>query len=137
MTVGTTGTAVRGYGIYVSAGTNAASVEVTGSAITNYDKNGIETNGSTLTANIHDNTVTGRGPLPSGDEVQSGIVVGDGAVGTVNSNTVTNNSYIPETWWSAAIMFIETGGSSSAGSNTLTDNQIGVIFQDGNGSANG
>jgi len=137
MTVGTSGTAVRGYGIYLSAGTNTASAEVKGSTITNYDKNGIETAGTTLTVTIHHNTVTGRGPLPDGDEVQNGIVVADGAVGTVNSNTVSNNFYLPETWWGAGIMFIDSGGTSSAASNPLTNNQIGVVFQDGNGSASG
>jgi hypothetical protein len=135
MTIGATGTAVRGYGIYLSAIASTVSVEVKGSTITNYDKNSIDAHGNKLTVNIHHNTVTGRGPLPSGDEVQNGILIMDGATGTVNANTISNMAYIPETWWSAGIMFLDSGGS--AVNNIVTECQIGVIFQDGNGSARG
>lgn len=135
MTLGATGTAVRGYGIYLSAITNAVSVEVKGCTITNYDKNGIDAHGNKLSVNIRHNTLTGRGPLPSGDEVQNGILVMDGAAGTVSTNAISNMSYTPETWWSAGIMFFDSGGS--AVNNTITECQIGVLFQDGNGSAQG
>jgi parallel beta-helix repeat protein len=135
VTVGATGTAVRGYGIFLSAGDNTVSVEVKYSTVTNYDKNGIEADGSKLTANIHDNTVTGRGPLPEGDEVQNGILIGDGTAGTVNGNTVTNNFYTPETWWGAAVLFFDAGGSADG--NIISGCQIGVIFQDGDASASG
>lgn len=135
ITVGTTGTAVRGYGIYLSAISNTVSVEVKGSTLTNYDKNGIDAHGNKLTVNIHDNTVTGRGSLPSGDEVQNGIVIMGGAVGTVNRNTISNHVYAPETWWSVGIMFLDSNGSAE--NNSITNCQIGVIFQDGNGSAQG
>jgi parallel beta-helix repeat protein len=137
MTVGTTGTEVRGDGIYLSAVANTVSVEVKGSTLTNYDKNGIDAWGNKLSLNIHGNTLTGRGPLPQGDEVQNGVVIGDGAAGTVDQNVISNHTYSPETWWSAGIMFLDSGGSSSATGNTLTSNQIGVMFQDGNGSASG
>jgi hypothetical protein len=137
MTVGTTGTAVRGDGIYLSAVANTVSVEVKGSNLTNYDKNGIDAWGNKLSVNIHGDTLTGRGPLPQGDEVQNGAVIGDGAAGTVDQNTISNHTYSPETWWSAGIEFLDSGGSSSATGNTLTNNQMGVIFQDGNGSASG
>jgi len=133
ITIGSTGTAVRGYGIYLSAIANDVSIEVKGSTLENYDKNGIDAHGNRLTVNIHDNTLTGRGPLPSGDEVQNGILIMDGAMGTVNSNTISDMAYIPETWWCAGIMFYSSG--CSAASNTITDTQIGIIFQDASGSA--
>lgn len=133
ITIGSTGTAVRGYGIYLSAIANNVSIEVKGSTLKNYDKNGIDAHGNKLTVNIHDNTVTGRGPLPSGDEVQNGILIMDGAMATVNSNTISDMAYIPETWWCAGIMFYSSG--CSAASNTITDTQIGIIFQDASGSA--
>jgi hypothetical protein len=135
MTIGNTGTAVRGYGIYLSAVANTVSVEVKGDTIANYDKNGIDAHGNKLTVNIHHNTVTGRGPLQNGDEVQNGILIMDGATGTVSGNTISNMSYIPETWWSAGIMFFDSSGSAI--NNSVTECQIGVIFQDGNGSAQG
>ena len=129
------GTAVRGYGMILSASTNTVSVEVKSSTINNFDKNAIDAEGNTLAVNIHHNTITGRGPLPEGDECQNGVLVTENAVGTVNSNTIRNLVYAPETWWSAAIMFYEGGGS--AGSNRITNCQIGVIFQDGSGTATG
>jgi len=132
-----TSTAVRGYGIILSAKTNTASVEIKGSTITNYDKNGIEGEWSMLTVNIHDNTVTGRGPLPNGDEVQNGIVIGSGTVGTVNHNAISDLAYSPETWWAVAILFINNGGSASADYNVITNCQIGILFQDYGASAQG
>jgi hypothetical protein len=133
MTVGTTGTAVRGYGIYLSVITYTVSVEIKFCTIINYDKNAIDVHGDKLTVNIHDNTLTGRGPLPNGDEVQNGVVVMDGATGTVDYNDISNMAYIPETWWSAGIMFLESDGSAEG--NIIINCQIGIIFQDGSGSA--
>jgi hypothetical protein len=43
----------RAYGIYLSAATNAVSVEIAGSRITNVDTNGIEVMGNKLTASIN------------------------------------------------------------------------------------
>ncbi|MDI6784398.1 MAG: right-handed parallel beta-helix repeat-containing protein, partial [bacterium] len=133
MTVGATGTAVRGYGAYLSAITNTVSVEVKGSTITNYDKNGIDAHGDKLTADIHNNTITGRGPLPGGDEVQNGVNIMDWATGTVNNNTISNMAYAPLTWLASGILFFHNGGTANG--NTITDCQLGVIFQDGNATA--
>mgnify|MGYP001059456457 CR=1 FL=1 len=129
----------RAYGIYLSAATNTASVQITGSTITNFDKNGIEAHGNKLTFSIRDNVLTGRGSTLVGDEVQNGINAGRGSVGTVNNNMISNLAYQPETWWSAGIMFydlIEYRSGSAAG-NTIIDCQIGVIFINCNGSAQG
>jgi hypothetical protein len=127
----------RAYGIYLSAGTNAVFVEVRGCTITNYDKNGIEVMGEKLTFDIHDNVLTGRGPTLEGDEVQNGINVGRGSVGTVNNNMISNMSYTPLTWWSAGILFFGGGNGCSANSNIVVDCQIGISFNDMNGSATG
>ena len=125
----------RAYGIYLSAATNTVSIKITGSTITNYDKNGIEAMGNKLTFNIHDNVLTGRGNVT--DEVENGINAGRGSVGTVNRNTISNMVYGPETWWCAGIMFYDLieYGSGSVASNTITDCQIGVIFKNCNGTA--
>jgi len=135
MVVGSTGTSVRGYGIILSASTNTVSVEVKGSTITNFDKNGIDAENGKLTVNIHDNTVTGRGSLPIGDEVQNGILIEDGTVGTVNHNTISNMAYTPLDWWSVGILFFDNGGSGTANDNTITNCQQGIVYQDGSGSA--
>lgn len=135
ITVTDAGTAVRGYGIYLSAVANTVAVEIKGSTLTNYDKNGIDVHGSKLTINIHDNNFTGRGPLPSGDEVQNGIVVMDGAKGTINRNRISDHIYTPETWWGAGILFMDSSGSATK--NIITNCQIGIIYQDSSGSADG
>jgi len=131
----------RAYGMYLSAATNTVSVEVKGSTITNFDKNGIEADGNKLTVNVHHNTITGRGPTLSGDEVQNGVYVGRDAVGTVNHNTISSLAYQPETSWAAAIMFYHyvspTGKSAAANGNTITNCQIGIIFKNANGVAQG
>ena len=135
MTVGTTGTAVRGYGIYLSAAANPVTVEVENSNIRNFDKNGIETNNNMLTANIHDNTINGRGPLPAGDEVQNGVLINEGSTANVYNNVISDMEYTPLDWWSTGILFYEADGSADG--NTINNVQSGIIFQDGSGSAQG
>jgi hypothetical protein len=129
----------RAYGIYLSAATNAVSVEVKDSILTNYDKNGIEAMGKKLTFNIHHNVLIGRGPIT--DEVQNGINAGRGSIGTVNNNVISNMSYAPETWWSAGVLFYDyvfnEYGSGSVADNTITNCQIGVIFINCNSTARG
>jgi hypothetical protein len=129
----------RAYGMYLSAATNTVSVEVKGSTITNYDKNGIEAMGNTLTADIHNNTVTGRGPTLVGDEVQNGVSVGRDAVATVNYNTISNLEYGPKTWWAAGIIVYHyvtpTGKSATANNNNITNCQIGIMFKNANATA--
>jgi hypothetical protein len=129
----------RAYGIYLSAATNAVSLEIAASRITNVDTNGIEVMGDKLTANINHNTITGRGPVT--DEVQNGVNVGRDAVATVNYNAISNLIYQPKTSWGAGIMFYHrvspTGKSATASNNSITNCQIGIIFKNANGSAAG
>jgi hypothetical protein len=129
----------KAYGIYLSAATNPASVEIAGSRITNVDGDGIEMMGNKLTANINHNTITGRGSVT--DEVQNGINVGRDAVATVDYNTISNLIYQPKTSWAAGIMFYHhvspTGKSAAANNNTITNCQIGIIFKNANASAAG
>jgi hypothetical protein len=129
----------RAYGIYLSARTNTVSVEIKGSRITNFDKNGVEVMGGKLTADINHNTITGRGSIS--DEVQNGVNVGRDAVATVNYNTIGNLIYQPETSWAAGIMFYHyvspTGKNATANNNTITNCQIGIMFNNANASAEG
>jgi len=129
----------RAYGIYLSAATNAVSVELAGSRITNVDTNGIEVMGNKLTADINHNTITGRGSVT--DEVQNGVNVGRDAVATVNYNAISSLIYQPRTSWAAGIMFDHrvspAGKSGTASNNTITNCQIGIIFNNANASAAG
>jgi hypothetical protein len=127
LTIGDTGTAVRGQAILLSAVDDAGNVEVMHSRVFNYDKNGITAIGNKLTPNIHDNEVVGRGPLPEGDEVQNGIMIIQDAIGTVNDNAVSNHAYIPGTWGATGILFCNASGSAKG--NTSVDNQMGIVAQ--------
>ena len=126
-------TSTPGYGIYISNSSDPTTVEIKSSTITNYGRTGIDSHGPKLTVNIHDNTLTGRGPLPSVDETQIGLAVQDGATGTLERNIISNHIFTPETHWAAGIVF--NGSSGSALSNTITNCQIGIAFQDSNGAA--
>ena len=79
-------------------GTGAHTVEIENSTVSGFQKNGIFVNGSTLTANIHDNTIVGT---QTANTAQNGIQVGTlfGAVGdgdfsgthaTIDHNTITD-----------------------------------------------
>jgi hypothetical protein len=129
----------RAYGIYLSAGTKTVSVEITGSTITYFDKNGIEAMGRRLTADINHNTITGRGAIY--DEVQNGVNIGRDAVATVNYNTISNLIYQSKTYRGAGIIFYHyvspTGVSATANSNNITDCQMGIIFNNADASAEG
>jgi hypothetical protein len=129
----------RAFGMYLSAGANTVSVEVKGSTITNFDKEGINAEGNTLTVNIHHNTITGRGPTLVGDEVQNGVDIGRDAVATVNYNTISNLEYGPKTWWAAGILVYHyvtpTGKSATANNNNITNCQIGIMFKNANATA--
>jgi hypothetical protein len=127
---GVAGTDLRGDGIFLTSSINAVSVEVKNSTFTNFDKDGIDCTGHNLTASIHNNTVTGRGALPSGDEVQNGIAVTYGAVGTVNTNDISDMSYTPTTWWAMGILFYGGGSGCAANLNTITNCQSGITAQD-------
>ena len=79
-------------------GTGAHTVEIENSTVSGFQKTGIFVNGSTLTANIHDNTIVGT---HTANTAQNGIQVGSlfGVVGdgdfsgthaTIDHNTITD-----------------------------------------------
>jgi len=126
MTIGTTGTAVRGYGAYLYAvGASPVSVEVKNSLITNYDKNGINAQGASLTANIRNNTLIGRGPLDVGDEVQNGVLVFENAAATVMNNAISAKLYTPATWTATGILLLDVQAVTVRG-NTVSNSQTGI-----------
>lgn len=129
----------RAYGMYLSAGTNTVTVEVKNSTITNFDKNGIEAMGNKLTANIHHNTITGRGSIS--DEAQNGVNIGRNAIATVNYNAISNLAYEPKTSYATGILawhyVSPTGVSFTANGNNITNCQVGVSFEGANGEAQG
>jgi hypothetical protein len=128
-------------------------VEIENSTVSKFQKDGIFVNGSTLTANIHDNTVIGS---QTDNAAQNGIQVGSlfGAVGTgdfsgthatVDHNTITDigNSGVAGSA-SGIIVFAGDASGVSITDNTVTgyapaqadpnnNGNNGIVFVDSNG----
>jgi hypothetical protein len=122
----------HGNAIYYRAFGGTASGTISGNTITNYQKNGITTNGS-VSATITDNTVTGQGRV---DYIaQNGIQLGYGAKADVTGNRVTGNAYTGGGGVSSAGILVVGGPcfgdfpyttGLDIKKNTMTDNDVGV-----------
>lgn len=126
-------------GVLVHSNTGSKTVNLTSNSITNYGKNGITCNfltgATTLTCNVTGNTVTGRGPLGSGEAAQNGVQIGFGATGVVNGNTVSANSYTPFTTVATGILLYQS--DVNAANNIISENQMGLYVLEGSGTFNG
>ena len=78
-----------GLAILIQSGGGTSVVEVQGSSIHDYQKNGITANEVGTQVRIEDNVVTGVGPTPGA--AQNGIQIGFGAGGSISRNTVANH----------------------------------------------
>ena len=124
-------------------------VEIENSTVSGFQKTGIFVNGSTLTANIHDNTIVGA---HTANTAQNGIQVGSlfGVVGdgdfsgthaTIDHNTITDiGNSGPAGSASGIIVFDGDASSVSITNNTLTgwvapqaNGNSGITFVDSNG----
>ena len=76
-----------------SGGGRTSVVEVEGSSIHDYQKNGITANEVGTKVRIEDNVVTGLGPTTGA--TQNGIQIGFGADGSITRNTVANHIWSP------------------------------------------
>ncbi len=99
------GYATRSYGIDLSAVGTARTVEVKNSDITDWSRNGIQAQGASLTANIHDNILVGPGDTLVPAAVPNGILFIHGVNGYVTHNTISalHTSVTPSR--SAGILF--------------------------------
>ena len=132
-------------------GTGAHTVEIENSTVSGFQKTGIFVNGSTLTANIHDNTIVGT---HTANTAQNGIQVGSlfGAVGdgdfsgthaTIDHNTITDiGNSGPAGSASGIIVFSGDASAVSITNNTLTgwaapqaNGNSGITFVNSNGGA--
>ena len=124
-------------------------VEIENSTVSGFQKNGIFVNGSTLTANVHDNTIVGA---HTANTAQNGIQVGSlfGAVGdgnfsgthaTIDHNTITDIGNSGPAGSASGIIVCDGDASSvSITNNTLTgwaapqaNGNSGITFVDSNG----
>ena len=114
----------RTYGIWLDAVDTVSSVEVKNCNVRGYNKNGINARGAKLTVDIHDNTVTG--PSPSDIQVPNGILLINGAGGTVGpTNTITSHHYPPVAWTACGICLWDITGIVIEG-NDISDCDSGM-----------
>ena len=94
-------------------------VNISGNAVTNYQKNGITANGS-VAATITDNVVTGAGPVNY--IAQNGIQIGFGGTAVIKGNTVSGNDYTPTDTVACGVLYFQADGVK-ASMNIRFDNE--------------
>ena len=112
--------------MYLSPLDQTVTVEVKNCTFSNFWKNAITANFEGLTANIHDNTVTGRGEVP--EAVQNGIQYGWGATGTASSNIISDIADTTGDYTAVGILFYDAGGTATG--NTITNCETGIQFEE-------
>ncbi len=128
----------------VSGNSGTGTASVTGNNVFNYAGAGIMVDGSTASANIAHNTITGRGTA-NGGIYEYGVQVSNGALASVVGNLIRGNTIDgsigapnnPTTTSAGIFFFNENGVSSAAYSNTLSGNDDGIVVQSSNGSSLG
>ena len=103
---------------------NPHTINVLNCTVDNFQKAGIDMRGSTLTAVISSNTVTGETPFSTANA--NGIVVQFGAVATISSNTVTNLRSTVSGNDAVGILLSGAGAGSSITNNTSNSSDIGI-----------
>ncbi len=136
VTVENIGAIYGGCGMYLVGHDTAVDVEVRNCSVSGYSKNGITANYPNITANIHDNTVTGMGPTDA--TAQNGIQIGYGATGTISINNVSGHVWTdtyggsndpatdPDADGACGILLYHPAGTVEIASNILTGNQFGI-----------
>ncbi len=121
----------HGVGIYAYNDTSGPyAINVTGTDVDDYQKNGMSLLGTGVTVSVTDCTATGAGSLGSGLPAQNGIQIGAGAGGSVDGCTISDHMYSPGTWAATGLLLLEGGASVAVTNTVLTDNQPSVYCQD-------
>ncbi|OGG52875.1 hypothetical protein A2851_04275 [Candidatus Kaiserbacteria bacterium RIFCSPHIGHO2_01_FULL_53_29] len=122
------GYVTRTYGIDLTAVGTARSVEVKDSDITDWSRNGIQVQGASLTADIHDNTLVGPGDVLVGAAVPNGILFIGGAGGSVTDNTINAMHHSLSGSRSAGILFFDpVAPGIVVEGNNISDTDDGVL----------
>ncbi|MGA2536821.1 MAG: right-handed parallel beta-helix repeat-containing protein [Terracidiphilus sp.] len=124
----------EGLGIFVESYGGTAKVEMNGTSVHDYDKNGITADGTAATLVATNNAVTGAGPTPA--TAQNGIQVSDGAKGTVNNNVVTGDDYTGDApgyaYSASGILLYNLDAHSEINDNTLSDTNNAIYVYESN-----
>jgi hypothetical protein len=110
----------HGVGVFYG---NGASGTLSGTTITNYQKNGVAVNGTGTAVSVENNFVTGQGMIDW--TAQNGIQISRGATALVTGNTVSGNSYTPKDTIACGLLFFEAAGVKQH-DNTLFGNEINL-----------
>lgn len=108
-------------------------IEVGGCDVSDFMKNGITMNGVGLTANVHDNAVTGHGP--TNITAQNGIQIWDPNA-TITDNTISDIGYTGANYVACGMLLFGPGTMTISGG-SVTDCQFGAYFYDAPGSVSG
>jgi parallel beta-helix repeat protein len=124
-----------GYGVEVGGSNDngatyqAGVAKVLSNTIDGYQKGGVLVAGSSSSAQVSNNTVTGAGLVNL--VAQNGIQVGNGAQGNVTFNTVTQNSYgntAVDNFTATGILVISDTASVVVGQNEVNSNEVGLYL---------
>ena len=96
---------------------------LSGSSITNYQKNGVVISGAGTSVTAQSNTVTGYGMINY--IAQNGIEIASGATALVKGNTVSGNWYTPKSFVACGLLFFQAGGVKQSGNN-LVNNEVNL-----------
>jgi hypothetical protein len=124
----------NGFGVLAeSTGSGRFKVEIEGSSIHDYTKEGVRAVGDGLTINIHSNIISGLGPA-GGFSLQFGILVANGAVGFINGNQITEGDCGTLSITdcinarSEGVTFRAVGDGSVVDNNVITRAQSGIFI---------
>jgi len=119
-----------GRAIYGRAEGDARQLNITNNRIANYQKNAIELHGSSLTAVVADNTMDGGGETSVIG--RNGIVIRDGASGSVVSNTVSGHHFVDtaSAQATASGILLYYSGVVTIGGNILSGNEAAIATLD-------
>ena len=117
----------HGVGIYADNDTGGPyAVNVTGTTVDDFQKNGMALHGAGLTVNVEGNTIAGAGV--TGVIGQNGIQVGDGATGSIVQNDVSDLAFDGATYAAAGILVQLADGNTVVEGNTVERAQVGLWF---------
>ena len=112
----------------------SATGTLSGTTITNYQKNGVVVSGLGAAVTITGNTVTGQGPIAY--IAQNGIQISFKATATIKGNTVSGNDYTPKDTLACGLLFFQASGVKTS-DNTLFANEKNLCnFGKGGGNVN-
>lgn len=113
----------HGFGIHAVVDTGSYTFQVLNSKINKFEKQGITLRGAGLTYTVSNNLIDNLNHIWA---TPNGIVVQNGATGTINNNTLTNIRGFLAGTDAAGILLINAGANSQVLNNNLTNIDLGI-----------